>query len=290
MPVTKRNPSPPLLRAQRRWTLHSILPLLALFLAGVLCGVLLGIGVRPRAGAELAGLGTTAPHPAGEAPPPATAPPEAQAEVADLTAHIGALQEAAAQERARLDALALARDAAEAEQKARLDSIARARAAAEAQLAALQRDVAAAQAAQREIAATPPPPPPPPRRETVTPTPAPAPTPLAPAAAPTPRPARPETATGQPRVFIHHRAGSPAGAEAASALAEAVRGGGFEVPDVRPSPSVPSQRAVRYFHAEDAAAAARLAGRLGRGWAIQDFRGFDPAPAPGTLEVWVPDR
>ncbi|WP_431270035.1 hypothetical protein [Dankookia sp. P2] len=35
---------------------------------------------------------------------------------------------------------------------------------------------------------------------------------------------------------------------------------------------------------------ARLAGRLGRGWAIQDFRGYEPSPGPGTLEVWVPDR
>jgi hypothetical protein len=47
---------------------------------------------------------------------------------------------------------------------------------------------------------------------------------------------------------------------------------------------------VRYFHADDAGAAARLAGRLGRGWAIQDFRGYEPSPSPGTLEVWVPDR
>jgi hypothetical protein len=45
---------------------------------------------------------------------------------------------------------------------------------------------------------------------------------------------------------------------------------------------------VRYFHDEDAAAAARLAARLGPGWAIQDFRAFLPQPAPQTLEVWLP--
>jgi len=53
---------------------------------------------------------------------------------------------------------------------------------------------------------------------------------------------------------------------------------------------VPSQRVVRYYHADDAAAAARLAGRLGRGWAIQDFRAHEPAPPPGTLEIWLPER
>jgi hypothetical protein len=47
---------------------------------------------------------------------------------------------------------------------------------------------------------------------------------------------------------------------------------------------------VRYFHAEDAPAAARLAGRLGRGWALQDFRSYEPLPSPGLLEVWLPDR
>ena len=59
---------------------------------------------------------------------------------------------------------------------------------------------------------------------------------------------------------------------------------------VRPAPAVPSQRVVRYFHSGDAPAAARLAGRLGRGWAIQDFRGYEPLPSPGTLEVWLPER
>ena len=88
---------------------------------------------------------------------------------------------------------------------------------------------------------------------------------------------------------MHHRVGSTAGAEAAAALIGPLREGGFEVPDLRSVPAVPSQRVVRYFHAEDAAAAARVAGRLGRGWAIQDFRGYEPALDP-ALEVWVPDR
>jgi len=47
---------------------------------------------------------------------------------------------------------------------------------------------------------------------------------------------------------------------------------------------------VRYFHDSDAAAAARVAARLGPGWAIQDFRAFSPSPPPQTVEIWLPDR
>ncbi|MDN3566064.1 hypothetical protein QWZ14_16975, partial [Paeniroseomonas aquatica] len=111
-------------------------------------------------------------------------------------------------------------------------------------------------------------------------------------AAPVLRPPRAEmaSAAGQPRIFIHLRAGSPAAAEAAASLAAPLREAGFELGDLRPVPSTPSQRVVRYFHSEDAAAAARLAGRLGRGWAIQDFRSYEPSPAAQTLEIWLPDR
>lgn len=94
----------------------------------------------------------------------------------------------------------------------------------------------------------------------------------------------------QPRVVVHHRAGSAAAAGVAAELAATVRASGFDVEDVRTDSAVPSQRVVRYYHADDAAAAARLAGRLGRGWAIQDFRAHEPAPPPGTLEIWLPER
>jgi hypothetical protein len=86
------------------------------------------------------------------------------------------------------------------------------------------------------------------------------------------------------------RAGSSAAADAAASLADQIRDSGFTLAELREVQGTPSQRVVRYFHAEDAAAAARLAGRLGRGWAIQDFRTFEPAPAPQTLEIWLPDR
>lgn len=266
---------------------------MALSLAGALGGVVIGLQLRPPppatvAEAPIAGAPPAAPlAPALPAASGAPAPPApaASADTAALSAQLAALRRMLDQEQARLEALTRARTATEAEEQARQEALARSRAAAEAQLAALQRDLAATQreASQRE-AAQPPPrePAPPSRREPAV---------LPPIAAPAPaRPPRPEAAGGQPRVFVHHRAGSPNGAEAAAALLGPLREGGFEVPEVRPTPSVPSQRVVRYFYADDAAVAARLAGRLGRGWAIQDFRGFEPAPSPGTLEVWVPDR
>jgi hypothetical protein len=176
--------------------------------------------------------------------------------------------EAAASLRAEVGRLRTARE----EDQARFASLAQAQATAQAELASLRRDLASA------------------RREP----------PLAPApsaqitAVPLlpPRPARAEALppSGQPRVFIHLRAGSSAAADAAASLVLPLREAGFELGDVRPVTSTPSQRVVRYFHGEDAAAAARLAGRLGRGWAIQDFRSYEPAPAQQTLEIWLPDR
>jgi len=62
----------------------------------------------------------------------------------------------------------------------------------------------------------------------------------------------------------------------------------MDVPQLRQAPFVPSTPVVRYFHAEDQGAAASLAARLGRGWAIQDFRAYIPQPPPQTLEVWLP--
>lgn len=90
---------------------------------------------------------------------------------------------------------------------------------------------------------------------------------------------------GRPlRVFVHYRAN----ASAAEEVAQSLRGAGIEVTAFRPSAFVPSTPVVRYFHEDDQAAAARLAGRLGRSWAIQDFRAYTPQPSPGTLEVWLP--
>lgn len=95
---------------------------------------------------------------------------------------------------------------------------------------------------------------------------------------------------GAPRVVVHHRTGSAQAIEAAATMVGQLREAGFEAGELRSVGAVPAQRVVRYFHTDDAPTAARLAGRLGRGWAIQDFRSFEPTPAPGLLEVWLPER
>ncbi len=98
----------------------------------------------------------------------------------------------------------------------------------------------------------------------------------------------PAGASRGPRVFVHHRASSGTAASQAEELVQNLRGAGFDPQPPRAVPFVPSTPVVRYFHEEDQSAAARLAARLGRGWAIQDFRAFVPQPPPQTLEVWMP--
>jgi len=117
---------------------------------------------------------------------------------------------------------------------------------------------------------------------------------------PTQQPGAPTGAAGAPvagptdpaarplRIIVHHRANSATAANAASDLAQGLRAGGVEVQSVRGAPFVPSTPVVRYFHDQDQPAAARLAARLGQGWAVQDFRAFLPQPVPQTLEVWLP--
>ena len=175
-----------------------------------------------------------------------------------------------------------------AAEQARLESLTRQRSAEEAKLAQIQEQAAQReQASQREILA---------RREaalaslpSVT-APLPSPSPRTPRAEPRTEPAAAVPGGGHQRVVLHHRVGSYAASEAAGAMASQVREAGFDLSETRAVTATPSQRVVRYFHAEDAVAAARLAGRLGRGWALQDFRSYEPLPSPGLLEVWLPDR
>jgi hypothetical protein len=90
------------------------------------------------------------------------------------------------------------------------------------------------------------------------------------------------------RIVVLHRANSAAAAAAASAVAETLRGHGFEIQALRATSFVPTTPVVRYFHEADRAAATALAERLGPGWTAQDFRAFQPQPAPQTLEIWLP--
>ncbi|MBV1799589.1 hypothetical protein [Siccirubricoccus sp. G192] len=249
-----RPPPASLLRPPRR-SGRRLLARSGLVLASLAVGLVLGLSLRPGSVPGIvppdATLGAGTPQAGVSMGPPDSAPP---AQDATLRTETEALRRARMEEQARLEAATAARLAAEA------------------QLAALQRDLAAR--------AT--------RREAAPPAPAQAQLGAPPTVLRLPR-AEPAATSAQPRIVLHHRPG-PAATEAAATMAAQVREAGFEVADVRTVAAAPSQRVVRYFHAEDAPTAARLAGRLGRGWAIQDFRAYEPLPQPGTLEVWLPER
>jgi hypothetical protein len=191
-----------------------------------------------------------APLPGREAPALSDADPSA-AGPADLIAELARLRAAVAAERARLAALRQEREALLAS------------------LEALRHDTAGGAAAVAPGAAA-----------------------VPPAPAEEGRPPAPPRATEAEglRIVLHHRAGSASAARAAAQVAAALREAGLETAGMREVPAVPSVRVVRYFHSADAAAAARIAARLGRGWAIQDFRAFSPLPPPQTVEIWLPDR
>lgn len=298
----RSRPSAPLLRPQRQFGRKAAIGV-GLLLAGAIGGVVIGLSLRP--GVQTPQQRADVVRQAPVVPPGATLP---GAPVPDPALSQGGLPKSAlfaGATEARpapappapvanpprggpsdsRDAEAVRRSLAE--EKARLEALAQARTAAEAQLAQLQ-----AQVTQREILA---------RREaalaalpSVT-----APLPNPPRVEPRPEPAQraavggnaaAQQSPGQQRVVLHHRAGSYAASEAAGAMAAQVREAGFDLNETRAVTATPSQRVVRYFHSEDAPAAARLAGRLGRGWALQDFRSYEPLPAPGLLEVWLPDR
>lgn len=108
---------------------------------------------------------------------------------------------------------------------------------------------------------------------------------------PGPDPAVPDTA----RLFIHHSAGDPTAASRARALAQRLQQRGANVVIVRPVPFGIRGLSVRYFHSTDRPGAAAVLGdvaALGGGRAATarpaDFTGFQPAPRPGTIEIWLP--
>lgn len=291
--LPNRKPPAPLLRPKPRPTRRILLGV-GLFMMGGLLGLLVGIGLQP--GQPARDVASVAP-PRGPVTATPTNAPAATEPVADSLA-ANAVRQAQAAEEARLAATVQARVATEA----RLAELRRELAATVPPRDTLaQRDVprepARRESEQREAAfreatqamrnALPEAPREPAgRREP----------PPAVALAPGPAPLRLNrhdgygAPGGAPRVVVHHRAGSAQATEAAATMVGQLREAGFEAGELRSVGAVPAQRVVRYFHTDDAPTAARLAGRLGRGWAIQDFRSFEPTPAPGLLEVWLPER
>lgn len=176
---------------------------------------------------------------------------------------------------------ATSRAAEIAVEEARLAALRDVRLGLEQEIAALRAEVAAAQRALPALKTTPGEPAGPASAQLtrlVPPAPTVAPPPAEPVLRPPAEPAL--------RIVLHHRAGTSQGA--ADDVAGRLREAGIEVQATRTAPFVPSTPVVRFFHDEDQAAAARIAGRLGRGWAIQDFRAYQPQPSPQTIEVWIP--
>lgn len=96
------------------------------------------------------------------------------------------------------------------------------------------------------------------------------------------------------RVFILYP-GEEAASEQASALyGQLQREGGYPLVVLRDVDFAISSPRIRYFHAGDAAAAARLArfldmrDSIDESWPVQDFSHYRPQPAPGTIEVYIP--
>lgn len=87
------------------------------------------------------------------------------------------------------------------------------------------------------------------------------------------------------RVFVH--APPSVGRAGAESVVATLAAAGF--PEVRRAGARDSVAGtnVRYFHAEDAAAAHRIATTLGDGAIARDFTSFRPSPRGGTLEVWL---
>jgi hypothetical protein len=274
------HPREALLVEPRRWW-RACFGAAALFLGGGIAGVTLAVELL-----------------AGEVPPrsPATRP---GAEVLNLPAR-SMTPERLRQEAERLQAtaeLAALRQEALAE-RARLEQLLRDRRDAETAVVAPQEAVLAelvvAETAPARFAEAPAPPAPSPaEEEMVSPAPASGP-PRAPRPAVRGRgDARADSGPevrGNRRVLLHYLAGSPAGRQAAEDAAAVLRDARMEGVEFYAVANVPDSRLVRYHRAEDAGAAARLAGRLGRGWALQDSRGYDPGGNGHSLEIWLPDR
>jgi len=94
------------------------------------------------------------------------------------------------------------------------------------------------------------------------------------------------------RVFIHYRRGSQRGAAVADDLARTLDPQ-FARTEIRTVDAGPGAPEIRYFFADDAAAAHALARKLGGArspWHVRSFTTFVPSPLPGTLELWVPER
>ena len=109
---------------------------------------------------------------------------------------------------------------------------------------------------------------------------------------PLPRVAIPIQEFAGRRVFIHYRAGSRRGSDVADDLARTLDPQ-FARTVIRTVPATPADAQIRFFHAQDAAAAGALARTLGGAnspWHVRAFTNAANGTEPGLLEVWIPER
>lgn len=109
---------------------------------------------------------------------------------------------------------------------------------------------------------------------------------------PPPRGAPPQlpASTARPLVFLHYRSGSRGAQQEATDIAQRLLFSDFAYADTRSAANVPSVPTVRYFYADDAAAAERLAASLawtGQQFRVEDSSGRRRNVARGTLEIWI---
>lgn len=83
------------------------------------------------------------------------------------------------------------------------------------------------------------------------------------------------------RLHVPQKPAGPAAASATAALREA----GFTDVVVARSPFTIRETQVRYYHKQDAGAAALAAGQTGA--LLRDFTGYAPKPALGVIEIWM---
>ncbi len=92
------------------------------------------------------------------------------------------------------------------------------------------------------------------------------------------------------RIVIH----VPDGSETAEALSTHLLASPpprFSTVEARRVPATPDHPSIRYFYAEDGAAArvaAQWMADTGLNWTLQDLSTFEPRPSRGTVEVWLP--
>ncbi|NNK68449.1 MAG: hypothetical protein HKO95_17125, partial [Rhodobacteraceae bacterium] len=93
------------------------------------------------------------------------------------------------------------------------------------------------------------------------------------------------TLPGAENAVIHIHAPATVNAEVVNGVAATLTEAGFTVnPPNRVNFAIGSDQ-IRYYHVEDAVLAARLASAIDA--VARDFTNFSPAPAIGTLEIWI---